>query len=726
MLRSALILSIMACGAAGAACGDDAAGGTSDSTADATSDSGTDVAPDSGPDSTVLDSSVNTDATVATDATAPDTSVEDTTVADTSVADTAVDDTSVDDTTVADTTVEDTTVADTTVEDTTVADTTVEDTGTVEDTSVDPCVGHECGDHGACMPVGATPLCVCFPGYSGGACESCDTDYVDVHGDGVCTKSICGDGYVDAAKEEDCDPGGAGTGLFCLACKLDCAAPSADSNATLMSTGCYITFQNNETWAGAQAGCDDLGLHLWSVGTAREGEAVRSAIRYDSWLGLSGTQADGIDGFWEGGEPVDYTQSFAATTADPYCLYSAYANWSALDCDTAARPYICELTTCGDHRIESNEQCDDGNYVNGDGCDEDCTKTGCGNGIISQGEDCDDGNTDGSDDCPADCRFPCAHGSSADKVVQTSAGCYALHRTGTAFADAEAICEADGQQLTKVISRGEDDVIADLIGTDLAWIGLSDADTEGSFLWRDGSAPSYTRWAGIEPNNGGSPGSNEDCTQLYADNGHWNDAGCDGRYAFVCGTITCGNGVLDGGEECDPSVGPTPGCAANCSFVGCGNRVVEAGETCDDGNDVGGDGCEPDCHLPCDDTSGADRAWLAASGACYSLYESDLDWADSEARCAAAGGHLASIGDAAEAAVIAGLGLSEVFIGLSDAAVEGTWTWSSGEAYSYTHWAGGEPNDAGGNEDCGALRKDGLWNDVNCAGLAPALCESPN
>ncbi|MDI7270092.1 MAG: MopE-related protein, partial [Myxococcota bacterium] len=32
----------------------------------------------------------------------------------------------------------------------------------------------------------------------------------------------------------------------------------------------------------------------------------------------------------------------------------------------------------------------------------------------------------------------------------------------------------------------------------------------------------------------------------------------------------------------------------------CGNGIVEAGEECDDGNDVTGDGCEPDCRLsPC-------------------------------------------------------------------------------------------------------------------------------
>lgn len=33
----------------------------------------------------------------------------------------------------------------------------------------------------------------------------------------------------------------------------------------------------------------------------------------------------------------------------------------------------------------------------------------------------------------------------------------------------------------------------------------------------------------------------------------------------------------------------------------CGNGIVEAGEACDDGNNVGADGCEPDCRLTCED-----------------------------------------------------------------------------------------------------------------------------
>ncbi len=62
----------------------------------------------------------------------------------------------------------------------------------------------------------------------------------------------------------------------------------------------------------------------------------------------------------------------------------------------------CEVV-CGNGIVEDGEACDDGNAVNGDGCDTNCTPTACGNGIVTVGEACDDGNTESGDGCRADC-----------------------------------------------------------------------------------------------------------------------------------------------------------------------------------------------------------------------------------------------------------------------------------------------------------------------------------
>jgi len=45
--------------------------------------------------------------------------------------------------------------------------------------------------------------------------------------------------------------------------------------------------------------------------------------------------------------------------------------------------------TCGNGMLDPGEQCDDGNTINGDACDINCTVPACGNGIIDPGEQCD-------------------------------------------------------------------------------------------------------------------------------------------------------------------------------------------------------------------------------------------------------------------------------------------------------------------------------------------------
>src|SRR5262249_21161337 len=61
---------------------------------------------------------------------------------------------------------------------------------------------------------------------------------------------------------------------------------------------------------------------------------------------------------------------------------------------------------CGNGVLDPGELCDDGNNLDGDGCDGNCSPTGCGNGIVTAGEECDDGNTDDDDCCTSTCQLP--------------------------------------------------------------------------------------------------------------------------------------------------------------------------------------------------------------------------------------------------------------------------------------------------------------------------------
>jgi cysteine-rich repeat protein len=67
----------------------------------------------------------------------------------------------------------------------------------------------------------------------------------------------------------------------------------------------------------------------------------------------------------------------------------------------------------------------------------------------------------------------------------------------------------------------------------------------------------------------------------------------------TCKLNTCGDGRVNlRTEACDDGNGASgDGCDSNCTVTACGNGVVTAGEVCDDGNGNDYDGCNRDCTL---------------------------------------------------------------------------------------------------------------------------------
>jgi hypothetical protein len=134
----------------------------------------------------------------------------------------------------------------------------------------------------------------------------------------------------------------------------------------------------------------------------------------------------------------------------------------------------------------------------------------------------------------------------------------------------------------------------------------------------------------------------------------------------------------------------------------------------------------PATPAPC--VEGNARSLDEATGHCYLLFTSALPWATAETACQSLGArsHLAAIGDAAEYDRLAALvGDRDVWLGGSDTATEGTFTWLTGEAFTYTRWRSGEPNNDNGNEDCVNLAGDrgGGWDDRPCDRGYAYLCE---
>ncbi|WP_197172554.1 C-type lectin domain-containing protein, partial [Novipirellula aureliae] len=86
--------------------------------------------------------------------------------------------------------------------------------------------------------------------------------------------------------------------------------------------------------------------------------------------------------------------------------------------------------------------------------------------------------------------------------------------------NAEATAQLSGGHLVTINDAAEQAWIAETFGASGNFlIGLSDTETEGTFVWADGTPLSYTNWATGEPNNGNS----WDYAYLETSTGLWQD-----------------------------------------------------------------------------------------------------------------------------------------------------------------------------------------------------------
>ena len=322
----------------------------------------------------------------------------------------------------------------------------------------------------------------------------------------------------------------------------------------------------------------------------------------------------------------------------------------------------CMVTECGNGVMAGSEKCDDGNQVSGDGCDYNCTPNECGNNVMTTGEACDDGNTSNTDDCTNDC---------------LSARC------GDNFVHAGLEVCYDGNTTTEVCAYGLTSCVVcnatchDAAGA-TSYCGDSNIDSAHESC-DDGNAIT-------EP----CPYGSTSCTV------------CDSTCASVPGaTSYCGNGNIDGAHE-----------------------------SCDDGNTDNTDGCLNSCVVATPCTGGDTRSVDPATGACYMLYTMPKTYAEAQSVChdLVPSASLASVQSGSENALIATLIATLIepkvaFLGGTRVAGTNTFRWEDGTLIplSLPFWKTGEPNNAGGVENCieifrsNTASDDGKWNDVPCA-----------
>eukprot|EP01046_Picozoa_sp_COSAG06_P037674 COSAG06_NODE_4277_length_4410_cov_5.807237_2_plen_708_part_00 len=120
------------------------------------------------------------------------------------------------------------------------------------------------------------------------------------------------------------------------------------------------------------------------------------------------------------------------------------------------------------------------------------------------------------------------------------------------------------------------------------------------------------------------------------------------------------------------------------------------------------------------------HGWSRVGGSCMKVFhEEPQTWPVAESVCEGYGGHLASIGsqvenDAVNALVRSVGDRSSAWIGLTDAAEEGTFVWSDGapllDFYKWGTLAGGQPNNDAGSDQCGSYSSG-----EDCVAAVPGL-----
>ena len=115
------------------------------------------------------------------------------------------------------------------------------------------------------------------------------------------------------------------------------------------------------------------------------------------------------------------------------------------------------------------------------------------------------------------------------------------------------------------------------------------------------------------------------------------------------------------------------------------------------------------------------------NGSYYKVYNTIMSWHEAKEYAEALGGHLATINSQDEQSfiesLIQGEYKQEYWLGGTDEVQEGEWVWVTGEPFTFTNWASGEPNNSGGIEHYliiintwSNLNLFGLWNDGTADG----------
>uniref|UniRef100_A0A8D2JHN5 C-type lectin domain-containing protein n=1 Tax=Varanus komodoensis TaxID=61221 RepID=A0A8D2JHN5_VARKO len=99
------------------------------------------------------------------------------------------------------------------------------------------------------------------------------------------------------------------------------------------------------------------------------------------------------------------------------------------------------------------------------------------------------------------------------------------------FSGGKVLCEKAGGALATPRNVAENTALKDIVKrkSEYAFLAINDIQTEGRFVYLDGTPVNYKNWNRGEPNDL----DNEDCAILHED-GLWNDIDCARKALIIC------------------------------------------------------------------------------------------------------------------------------------------------------------------------------------------------
>jgi uncharacterized repeat protein (TIGR02543 family) len=279
------------------------------------------------------------------------------------------------------------------------------------------------------------------------------------------------------------------------------------------------------------------------------------------------------------------------------------------------------------------------------------------------------------------------------------------------------------------------------------WIGASDAAVDGTWTWVNGETFSFAPWGTGRPSS--TTGNTLDFAEVSggggAEIGKWYDRSPttirDG-YLLEMGYATSptvadadGDGLNDGQEQTagtSPTTADTDGDGLSdgqeINLTGTNPKLADTNGdgTNDAASDQDGDGLSNLAEISTHgtdpvkaDTDGdglSDGDELSHPGRYFTMVEGSFTHAQAAADAATRRGRLASFPNANDFTRMAGRARKAtqgyLWFGLSDAATEGTWLWSDGNAPAYSRWLNGQPDGGDGENHAVLMENSNQWADA--------------